>query len=267
MSNLEFEGIVLSRDGFFKQTWVYDKKTEQGSYDRKRLEPNMFDLLEAWNSRFEIEDGITLRDLIKMLRSYDELELTIIEVLTNCNIKPHLKEWDDEDAKGDDDENPLVAIEVGKFFDIDGWDADTPHPACDCHTSCSGIVAKSFIDSDGTDSGCKNCAIEFVPWSELMRLPLRLNKVGGLYETEWTDCEPHSLFAKDDLNRYMSKRKIVKCSNRNVMVTFTLGEFMGALFTELCFFGSPEARDAERSHLNGIVDELHKNIDAKKKLN
>jgi hypothetical protein len=151
--------IILTKDGFLTKEWNSDKR----EYETKPLKFNM-GFFRYWRSNFEIEEGVTLLDLINVIKGDS---ITLLEMLTQSSIAPFIEEMDKENNVKDD----LKAMEIKKYYRTSKYSDGSNEFSEEIH--CSGVYKEPYVDDNGIEN--KQCAIEFTPWSYLKKLPIIIN--------------------------------------------------------------------------------------------
>lgn len=224
--------ITLKKDGFTYDEWVGATR----EYKTHQIEG--LNVIKYWENSITIDEGVTLSDLVEVLKKDDELA-TFVEMLTDCNIKNFFPSLDDPIIKDNDfKEPPLTAIEMYKYAEIDNHDKDYDLSCFHLHVGCHGRSTEPYIDKQFPEHKNFTWAIEMTPWNELKHLPLKLNEKLTLTESNWIACEPRAIVV--NMPEWTSDRELDSTSNRECICDWTVNEFFNALFNELSFFGSPQ---------------------------
>jgi hypothetical protein len=185
---------------------------------------------EAW--LVKVEPRYQVRDLFALLARMSPKALATLEELANWSIKPFLVEWKRSRIVP---RATLAAVEVRKNIEIkrNGGDASEVSEI----TECLGRLRrpKPPRGARGKDT---HVALGFTKWAALNDLPLRIAKRGVLRELVWRGSTLRTMRDKP-------------CS-----FDLTLGEFLGAIFRELCFFGSPAGREQHVEELTRRIEEV-----------
>lgn len=215
--------ITLTKNGFreFKKEVEFD-----------------FGFLKHWRDELEIEEGVTLADLVKILRQDEDGTLVAIELLTNSQIRSFFDEIEkdgDESSVAD-----LKSIEVYKSLIAFVHD----------HRIRRGVKEKQWSVRFET-----NCCGRFKEPQPIKGCPGEFDLYAGISGCSWADLKNlplvlnyKCLLRQNDLDA-LEKYKLEE-------PWFSVGEFFNALTDELCFFGDPENRDAEETRLKEIISTI-----------
>jgi hypothetical protein len=162
----------------------------------------------------------TLGELLAYLKR-DWEGVSLIERLTRSSILPFL----DEPLIGAVDDDPIDYLEVKKILDVCGYDGVA---SLEDYTHMSGRK-----NNDETSYG-----VEFSPLAELASCPIRVSA--------WAEF----------IDAVDSKNVHVRLLKHDV----TLGEFFQAVFDEVSWNPSPEARAAKREEILGLAAECRERI-------
>lgn len=228
--------VIFKKSGFY--TVSPDQKLES-------LEPDL-GIVTHFRDDLEIstEDPPTLGDLVTWFRTLGE-DLLFIEMYTGTDVRPYLNALGS--PMTDSETEPLKSISVGTHVEIDDYNGSLQgdHEFGLSHR-CSGITA-----------GGEHQAIEFTAWEKMLSVPLTLDTQVYEQKTSWTPGDGSR--ARIEGNRWHSAGRVptsVSTVYRSSGVT--LGDWLQAVLSEICWFPDPVTRDREfetlLSTVKGIED-------------
>jgi len=255
--------VRLTKNGFVEEKARKNKKTKEWETKTEKLNKGLR-LLGAWRVQIIIDEDVVMRDFFKTLEKMDDGLLTVIEMLTNSNWKPHLGSWRDPIEKVKDSQ-PLHAVEVYKYIDINNY-SDLDNPEIECYPACHGLG--SVWNTEGMENvpederaSCNNYAIEFLQWNELKDLKLQLRPKMQFGEMVWKKGKKRKVISNGGNAKWnFSDRDLVKekTVRRELKYTMSVGEFFDGLASELCFFGSPQSTKKQKDILNERIKDIEK---------
>jgi hypothetical protein len=255
---LRYDHVILTKDGFYTEEWDRDK----GDYTREKLPLDNHLFFSAWNTTFQIEGPVTLKDFVEILKQMDPLILQFVGFVTGANIEAYLEE-DLTPIPDDDDRSELQFIEVYKYYESDNYNID--HWTMESHVSAHGIGgpwADAYPgDETPVEKRGNQYAIEFTPWNKMMHLPIKLKETVNFTTTTYKKREkPRKTGFFDKQGKmhgegWTSDVEHVGWDNKEVVVTYTLGEFFDGLLDELCFFWTPDVRSEKEQDLKEASEE------------
>lgn len=281
--------VRLNKEGLFGE--YYDSKLEEmiteGIHAGGKKRGEFF--WRNMNTPFAIEGTVTLRDLIDVMMDMNAEDLRALSTIADANLAPYLVEYSKNPGSipdDDDDGSRLKYIEVYKCMEFSNWESCDDLFSMEYYTSAHGIgeiwkEAKEDLKAgkikEADAQHCDCYAIEFTPWQKMLDLPIRMKDHFYITETVWkknknkkkknwlkdTSGKPSSIFRT--LDRELVNRSNRADKGRKVRTEMTLQEFFKGLFNELCFFGSPERRDAESGVLKERIDDVEKFLKNKDK--
>lgn len=242
--------VSLTKDFFLRHNEY------EGEQPKKIDTFTNIELVACWSLPFSIEKEVTFGDLLRLLKTADESLITFIEMATDCNLKPFLKdERPSREIPEGMEHEKLIAVEVARTYELSNYDLGTH--VMQVQDYCSGIGK----DPDGQEI---NYAIEFTPWIDLVDLPLRISNKSRLHKVEWEKVEPHPIGKTMDGKDvpWMSDRGVKNTENVDILTEdMRLGDFFCALLNELCFFGSPQRAEQKSSELEEAMKDVEEIID------
>lgn len=215
-----------------------------GFYDGDRKVAESAEFFKYWRYELEVVDPATrVCDVIAWLKRLHPANVSMLEQLTCCTITPYLYGAADARVDEDLDEDPLSCVEVYAYAELDDYEG----LSLTTNVAAHGIGSKPNPEFNGE---LTPYAIEFTPWSTLLPLPLRLNTRGRLCRTYWRDRLPTEQVS----NFWESQTRLVDhMTTEDATFVITVGAFLTGLFTELCFFEHPKARDAKLDELQATL--------------
>lgn len=259
--------VILKRDGFYKVKSVKNNETDEWEQVEKLVDtkgessPSFFAL---WNKPLTIADGVLTGDLFRILHQMDPAALTMVELLTDSNWKDSLKEAFDPVEKVDKD--PLFFVEVYKHMEV-GNLHDLRKFELDSEYTCAHGIGKPWEGEGMADVPVEErgtvYAIEFTPWNELRNVPLRIKEKMYFGYTVYEQGERRKMVSNggdEDWNFFDKDRNKEKSKDMELGYTMTLGEFLGGLANEICFFGGPDDRKEEKQKLTGIMESVEESL-------
>lgn len=193
--------MMLKKSGFYGDDGV-------------SVEPNK--AFFSFSSYFDIEDGVTLYDLLSRMIQLEPAEIELISALTGSFVTEYLSEVTTPESMTEEDKQ--WSLEVSRSAIIKRWDRETkyrPKTELDIAVNCLGRQRGS---SEGW-------AMDMTSIEKMLNYRIVVN-----HETileEWADEGEAGLGGE----------KIAGESH------ISFGEFLTALFREICFFESPGFRD------------------------
>jgi hypothetical protein len=181
-------------------------------------------LLRHWHYPVCVDKGVTLADIVRILKDYDQDTLSIVEELCATTFT---KFFDKIDENVEPDCN-MSHIRVYKTYNtldmrIFGGDIEIQD-----HVRCDGV-------STAPDGRSEVWALDLMPWSKIRDLPVVFDNHAEFCIDRNGKCdEPFGTFLVDIL----------------------FGEFIYALFDELAFFGSPERAAEEHERFQKFIDSI-----------
>ena len=188
---------------------------------------------EACRSLFdtcELEDNLTLRDIFLLLNK----DLKFYDLVFASWTEEIVTEGLTRVSNADDRE--IEYLELKKYGEFDIWEDRKEFNGFDL-PSFHGVGK----DTDGIEIGY---AIELQPVSEIIDLPIKLNKEVKVYEVDY----------RDKKNYPRKEYNFGECS-------FTLSQILYGIMWELSFFGSPENRDKMSSEILNRAEEAKKQLE------
>ena len=220
--------VVVKPTGFYQENWIYDEEKEEGSYVQQPLDGRVLEFLQCWNVPVKLEP-MTLNDFLALVHpSKNKMLLRVIEALTNCSILPFFQELQEEAPSGNKDV-ALEKIQIQKFFQVEDYSRYNGKREGDHFVTASAIGPADSYEND-------HYCIEFDHWALLKNLPLVIKNDTFL-----------SLNETDDIR---------DIRNIDCYMEITLGEFITALFGELCFFPDPTSRDEQFTTIKKRIEEV-----------
>jgi hypothetical protein len=216
--------IILKKDGFHVARWNGETRQTDVSELPKDLR-----FLTGWTHKLEIQEEITLQDLVNIMGDLEPETNTLIELITDSNVLPYLEEIDKEQKEREEPDN-ISYIEIYKTLETSEFEGNkyTYDGVC-----AHGIGKEKIVDEFSKEPYLPNYGLEFTPWNELKDKPIRFG-----HATLTMPKGDHDYEVIDNLE-----------------YDFTMGDFFLGLFNELCFFGHPEDRDEQLDELKERVEE------------
>ena len=211
--------VIIRKDGLYTHEWIYNEGDEEGKWVDTIAELPLF----CWYEKVEeIEEGLTLRQLLKVL----EPELDIIQVLIREELDPFLREMDEVDPRASEvDPDPLTRCEIYCAPALEQWIEDE-------HYSFENYWGfHAWGRSDETPY-----SLSWSHWSRFCDLPITLPKTHKFCMTGPKGQRTYETF--------------------DVEVQPELGEMIHDIFFDLCFCGSPENRDAQSAECMRRMEEV-----------
>lgn len=196
--------VYLKKDGF------YITKTS------KQIKiPLGHNFLSIWNLPLnKIDTDVIFQDFINIINTED---LVLLDLLTNCSIKPFIESMNNNVEKYDD----IDCITISKIFEKTIEDNEVEFT--------EWIYVSGKLKSIEED-GCENAALNFSDWAAIKHLPIVLK---------------NGEFIENNNGQYKTT---------TIDIHLTVGEFICGIFHELCFHGSPQKRDEEIKRLEKIIE-------------
>ncbi|MFC1697095.1 hypothetical protein ACFL1H_02080 [Nanoarchaeota archaeon] len=181
------------------------------------VKPLEYTIFQCWNNAVEL-DNVNLGDLLLHISKLDEYELKLMQHLCDSQINNFLEEG----VKLTEAEKvDLDYIKVQRCISLNLITVDN-----------LGIY-DMVVDVSGITEGDPNYyALEFIPLTELKNVDLRINNIVKVHDWE-----------TDERKEYNA--------------SISLGEFLYAIFDEICFCGTIENRD----RMSNYLDEMGEKID------
>lgn len=276
--------IRLMKEGLFGE--YYDKKLDdyviQGIRAGGKKKGEF--LWQNVEKTIEVDKGVTLLDLIKFLATMNSEELHALSTIANANLAQYLIEFckNPDPIPDNDDGQPLKAIEVYRTMELSNYtdgndvydlnDYTCAHGIGEIWEDCMKDVRAGKTKLKDVEH-CNAYAIEFTPWQKMLHLPIQIREFVYYSETEWKKCKsrPWMINVMGKKKKYKMgsfNREIVKkdrMPEKKIRASMGLGQFFTGLFNELCFFGSPDDRNAQSGILKDRVKEVEKFVDKEKK--
>lgn len=181
-------------------------------------------LLRHWYHSVCVDKDVTLADIVRILKGYDQGTLSIVEELCGTPFLNFFGEID-EDAEPDCNLSHIRVYKTYNTLDMLAYGGDIE---IQDYVRCNGVGK----ESDGRHEAW---ALDFMPWSKIRDLPIVLDNHAELWIDHNGKCDkPFGTF----------------------LVEISFGEFIYALFDELAFFGSPERRAANHEKLQRSIDSI-----------
>jgi hypothetical protein len=274
--------ITLKKDGFWREHSKKNRETGEYEEVREKIDTTgkeSLELIRCWEESMEIEEGVTCNDFFKVLADMDEGLLTMVELLTNSNIKPHVRKAFNPLPPDYVDDSELTAVEIYKVMEINNHGLDEIlEPYLDDDYACAHGIGKPWThgfendpmtDEEKIAKGCNTYAIEFTPWNQLAHLPLVFKKKIWFSEVVWRKSgKKRKLISNGpDEGWNVSDMEIdrEKGFQREVLWNPRVREFFNGFTNELCFFGSPDDQEEQSAILKGRMEDVEKMIEDEKK--
>jgi len=230
--------VILRKDGFYLHSW----NEETRAYDPDRLLDDGNWLLE-WTEDFELEGTVTLGDVFAILAKLDPHDINLFSALSRLNIAPFLAEAQKPltEARSDID-----YIEMYRFIEV-SWYKRKGLPRFESYVTASGRTTGDLV----------NYSLDFTPVNKLLHCEIRLSPIARFYDTRdhynekgkfvlsphnppfdeqpWPPEKPATVDGKPC--------ECKECCGERFSTSYKLGECMWALFDDITFNGTPEARD------------------------
>lgn len=206
-------------------------------WDRENKEVEEIDasnyLLYHFNDELELEEGVTFRDLMLLVRPHCDV-LSPIVTKQSDTLQKILAEGLDKKAK---QPKSLEYVEISWRASVDKYGKNN---AADFHkwVSFDGIGKPEDGEHmrDWPADKPVTYALDFTPTYELADLPLKLNKKVVIYDERNGMANAPVLFEAED--------------------SFTLYDVLLGAFWELSFHGDPDSRNERLGELSKTIEEI-----------
>lgn len=273
--------LILKKDGFWRE---YSKKNrETGEYEERNEKidtsgPDSLELIRCWEEAMMIDEMVTCNDFFRVLADMDEGLVTMIELLTNSNIKPFIRRaFDPLPPDWKDDEN-LHSVEIYKVMEINNHGLDELlEPYLDDDYACAHGVGKPWThgfendpmtDEEKIAKGCNTYAIEFTPWNQLGHLQLVFKKKIWFSEVVWKKTGKKRKLISNGPNEGWNVSDMEpdreKGWQREIVWNPRVREFFNGFTNELCFFGSPDEAEKQSDVLKERMEDVEEMIKKEK---
>lgn len=242
------DGVTLKKDGFYYCSWNGDKRI----WETEKI-PDDLSWILAWAEDFEVDAGVTLGDIFAILALLDDPSRKLFEQLAEVY---NLDAFIEEAGKPAVEKSDIDYIEIRRYVELSWYKRE-------------GLP--SFENHVGTSGRCENdphaYALDFTPVNQLLHCEIRLSpdmrfddNRGDYNEKGEFSRPPHELpFDKTpadpdfDPNAYPTVNgkvcECTQCDGEKFTTSYTLGEFMRALFDDIAFHGDPATRDERMGEL------------------
>jgi hypothetical protein len=220
-------GIKLMKGGkLIASRWNRDTK------EAEEIDATNY-LLYHFNDELEIEDGVTFRDLMLLVRPHCDVLSPIVTKESDTLGKILAEGLDKPEKKS----KSLEYVEISWRASVDKYGKDD---ATDFHKWVSfdgvGRPEEGEHMKDWPADKPVPYALDFTPAYELAGLPLKLNNKLIIYDERESMANAPVLFEAED--------------------NFTLYDVLLGAFWELSFHGDPDARNERLEELNQTVQEI-----------
>jgi hypothetical protein len=231
----------------YSRDWVYDEELDEGSDVDTRVQFLMAHLNEEVE---EIEQGVTFRQMVRdcFPQGINKADIAIMDIITDRKLTPFLKEMDQSPPERDkEDDDPLVALEIYVAAEGNKWRKQKEHDLS-IYLGIHGQGLKYDPESEDENMRFKY-AISYSHWGTFACLPISFQPNTKLVLVEEGRKRQWPKF-------WGKKRRDYKYQQIDISYKPTLCEFLHDVFTDLCFCGSPENRDAHTEELKSRMDEI-----------
>lgn len=234
--------VILRKDGFHLRWW----NSETREYEERPLADDGEWLFE-WIEGLELDGKITLGDIFVILAKLDAGERALFSALAEAaNISDFIEEAQKPAVRKSD----IDYIEVYRYAEIN-WYKREGIPDFE-----DRVVSKGCCEGDPQAYG-----IGFTPVNELLHCEIRLSPTAHFYDNRnnyneqgefvWPPHDPPFDKQPDDPaydpNEYPTVGgkpcECIRCNGERFTTCYELGEFMRAVFDDICFHGVPASRD------------------------
>jgi hypothetical protein len=214
--------IILRPTGIYQ---CRHSRRDDASEAQKRVDADF--LILGWSLPVAVE-GATVGDVLCWVRSLPPRALNVLEQLADVRIAPFLAELDTP-VPIKNCESPITAVKVGKTAYIHSCATtdDGPLPRLDLTIEPYCIARQPGHDPEWF-------GLDFIPVADLQNATISIEPLGDFHDFRSTASPVRSQFD----------------------VSFRLGELLRELFTEICFYGTPVARDATVKHLSEACERV-----------
>lgn len=212
--------ILIKKDGFWERSKKKIRRVKKSS------------VLSCLKETVEIEDGVTLLDLFRIVGKHKLLKLFISQY-SNCPALEEFHAQAEEPMRNENDEYPLDYLEV---YWHGGVQKDNIYTSASFH----GISTPRDPENAYVD-GTAPIGISYSPMWELADVPLKLNTQIKIWGKR---------------NSKTLKQEIVFEGQKQ----FTLLDVLDAIYDDISFMGGPQENAEFIDSMNSLVEDLKSGV-------
>jgi hypothetical protein len=222
--------VFFNKAGLFYEKWNGDKQ----KYIRRRVKK-----LSVWShlrDACEIEDGVTLLDIFRIVDQYKALKMFIAQYSWCGAIDAFHAQAEEPDLSGEeeDPDEKMTHLEIYWHADYSKFTKDPAY--IELSPSFHGVGPALGKNAEHSSDGIMRWAIDFSPMYKLADLPVKLDKTVEFFKP------------KD----YKVGRKPIVAGER----CFSLQDVLDAIYWEISFHGDPQDKREKLGELMERVDSI-----------